>query len=466
MAPPFNRLFRAKPPPAATLTISVSQQPGDAAATAMASEPRGVFGPLVHQPPVDYTQLQDDPEEALPPPATAAVDHADKPQPQSQSQTQPNAQAQSQAQSSLKRQVDSPAELANGNPTKRPRLANANGNGLENGTESATSPMDVDHHQSDNHAYPSPLEGEQAPTPAPRTEGPDHATQTDKIDELEAKTIYLRLANDDVTSSSVAATPTAEVSHRSNKSPVLLQCEWNPKDPSRLAAAGTDALARVWTISRTTVPEQLADHVDPGWPSINLINEEFPSNSRITAFSWASDGKHIAVATDDEQKARIDLWNLDGKQVQHWDDFEGPIVKLRCNPLNRSILSVSPSTNKNGSDQPDGWVITVLPSISASPVEYLVTGLDDLDEPDVAWMNESEFVLCLRTKLLQLRVNGDSIAQVKEFATRPGDPLTTVQYDQETGCIAAATSNGHLDVSQGPSLLYHRAIAASCFRLC
>lgn len=403
----------------------------------------------MHQPPVNYAQLQDEHEEPLPPPESTAGDHQDKPQTQLQSQPQPTTtHSHPQAQSSLKRQVDSPGQLANGNPTKRPRLANANGHGLEHGAESATSPMDVDHHQSDNHAYPSPLEGEQAPTPAPRTEGPDHATQTDKIDELEAKTIYLRLANDDASSSSVAATPTAEVSHRSNKSPVLLQCEWNPKDPSRLAAAGTDALARIWTVSRTTVPEQLADHVDPGWPSINLVNEEFPNHSRITAFSWASDGKHIAVATDDDQKARIDLWNLDGKQVQHWDDFEGPIVKLRCNPLNRSILSISPSMAKNGPDQPDAWVITVLPSISASPVEYHLTGLDpEVDEPDVAWMNESEFVLCLRTKLIQLRVNGDSIAQVKEFVTRTGDPLTTVQYDQETGCIAAATSNGHIDVS-------------------
>lgn len=404
----------------------------------------------MHQPPVNYSQLQDEhEEEPLPPPESAVVDRADKPQPQPQPHVQPPSQPQPNAQSSLKRQVDSPSQLANGNPTKRPRLANAAGNGLENGTESATSPMDVDHQQSDNHAYPSPLEGEQAPTPAPRTEGPDHATQTDKVDELEAKTIYLRLTNDDPSSASVAATPTAEVSHRSSKSPVLLQCEWNPKDPSRLAAAGTDALARVWTVSRTTVPEQLAGHVDPGWPSISLVNEEFPNNSRITAFSWASDGKHIAVATDDDQKARIDLWNLDGKQVQHWDDFEGPIVKLRCNPLNRSILSISPSTTKNGPEQPDAWVITVLPSISASPVEYHLTGLDpEVDEPDVAWMNESEFVLCLRTKLIQLRVNGDSIAQVKEFGTRPGDPLTTVQYDQETGCIAAATSNGHIDVSE------------------
>ncbi|CAN8103709.1 unnamed protein product [Discula destructiva] len=436
-----------------------SQQPGDAAATATAGDRRGVFGPVVPQPPVNYAQLQDEDEEPLPDAATAVVDdHGDKPQPQPQLQQQQQQQQQQQlpphaqqshqqAQSSLKRQVESPSQLANGNPTKRPRLANANGGGLANGAESATSPMDADQHQSDNHAYPSPLEGEQAPTPAPRTEGPDHATQTDKIDELEAKTIYLRLAHEDVYPSPFTTNLTTEVSHRSTKSPILLQCEWNPKDPSRLAAAGTDALARVWTVSRATIPEQVAGHVDPGWPSINLVNEEFPPNSRITAFSWAPDGKHIAVATDDEDKARIDFWNLDGKQVHHWDDFEGPIVKLRCNPLNRSILSISPSTTRAQLDQPDSWVITVLPSVSASPVEYQLTGHDlETDEPDIAWMNESEFVLCLRTKLIQLRLSGESIIQVKEFATREGDPLTSVQYDPLTGCIAAATSSGHIDI--------------------
>lgn len=450
--PPLGSSVSSQAAPGAALTISLSQQPGDAAATATASagDRRGVFGPIVPQPPVDYAQLQDEDEEPLPDAEPAVADHGDNTQPQPQLQSQPNAQqALQQVQPSLKRQVESPGQLANGNPAKRPKLANANGNILENGPESATSPMDADHHQSDNHAYPSPLEGEQAPTPAPRTEGPDHATQTDKLDELEAKTTYLRLAHHGVSASSVAPTLTSDGSHRSTKSPVLLQCEWNPKDPSRLAAAGTDALARVWTVSRATIPEQVADHVDPGWPSINLISDELPPSSRITAFSWAPDGKHIAVATDDVSKARIDLWNLDGKQVHHWDDFEGPIVKLRYNPLNHSILSISPSTTRASPDQPDSWVVTVLPSVTATPVEYLLTGHDMYsDEPDVAWMNESEFVLCLRTKLIQLRLSADSIIQVKEFATRDGEPLTSVQYDQETGCIAAATSSGYIDVSQ------------------
>lgn len=418
------------------------QVPGDAAATAASGVPRGVFGPLVPQPPINLDDLEDEEEEPAPPATEPAGTVVDKSQ-----TTQPQIQTQSQA--SLKRQVELQGQLANGNPPKRPRLGNANG--LENGADTATSPMEIDQHQSDNHAYPSPLEGEQAPTPAPRTDGPDHATQTDKVEDLGPKTVYLRLSDDDSSSSSIAATPTIEASHlHPTHAPILLHCEWNPKDPTRLAAAGTDALARVWTVSRATGPDVVIDHVDPGWPSINLVNDEVPPNTKITAFSWAYDGQQVAVATDDDQKSRIDLWNLEGKQVHHWDGFESPIFRLRCNPLNRSILAIYPSPITPPATEPQGFVVTVLPSISASPVEYTIPDIDVFSlQPDAAWMNETDFVLCYTDKLATFRYTDDKIVQLKEFVTRPSDFLTEIQYDsrQKSGLIAVATSNGLIDVS-------------------
>lgn len=388
----------------------------------------GVFGPLVPQHPINYDELEDEVEEeppALPashPPS--AADEADK--------------------SSLKRQVDSQSQLANGNAAKRPRLGNANG--LENGADAATSPMEIDQHQSDNHAYPSPLEGEQAPTPAPRTEGPDHGTQTDKVDDLEATTVYLRLAHDD--SSSLAATPIAGVSHpRASQNPILLHCEWNPKDPSRLAAAGTDALARVWTVSRATGPEQVADHVDPDWPSINLVTDDFPPHSKVTVMAWGSDGKEIAVATDDGQKARIDLWNLDGRQMHTYTSLEAPIVKLRCNPVNRKVLSITPISNPSG--DPTGWMVTVFPSPTSSPVEYehIFPPDQDVDaqQPDAVWVDEHEFLLSVGHEVLRMRCTETEIVQSKELSIRTDDPLTQIQYDG-TGRFAAATLKGDVDI--------------------
>ena len=50
---------------------------------------------------------------------------------------------------------------------------------------------------SNNHAYPSPLEGEQAVTPIMRTEGPEQATQVEKVDELGSQAIFLRLGAED-----------------------------------------------------------------------------------------------------------------------------------------------------------------------------------------------------------------------------------------------------------------------------
>lgn len=390
------------------------------------------------QPSVNYEELEDDDEDRQRLPSSeTGTNEADK---------------------SLKRQAEPQAQLPNGNAAKRPRLgnananANANGNGLENGNgaDPATSPMEIDQHQSDNHAYPSPLEGEQAPTPAPRTEGPDHGTQTDKVEDLEAKTVYLRLAPDD--SSSVAATPNAEVSHaRTSQNPILLHCEWNPKDPSRLAAAGTDALARVWTVSRATGPDQLADHVGPDWPSINLVADGFPPNSKVTALAWGSDGKEIAVATDDGQKARIDLWNLDGKQLHTYAGLEAPIVKLRCHPVTRHILCITPILIPTG--DPKGWTVTVFPSPTSSPVAYEYNIPPDQDvevhQPDAVWVDGEMFVLSVGTRVIRLKCSGESITEVKELPTRTDDSLTQIQYAalaDGTGYFAAATLKGDIDI--------------------
>lgn len=407
------------------------------------------------QPPVNLDELEDEEEEPGPP-AEAADTAVEKSQAQLPIQTQ--------SQASLKRQVEAPGQLANGHPPKRPRLGNADG--LENGADTATSPMEIDQHQSDNHAYPSPLEGEQAPTPAPRTEGPDHATQTDKVEDLGPKTIYLRLSEDDSSSSSIAAPPTNDPSHsHTTHAPILLHCEWNPKDPSRLAAAGTDALARVWTVSRATGPDAVADHVDPGWPSIHLVSDDVPPNTKITALSWAYDGQQIAVATDDDTKARIDLWNLEGKQVHQWEGFESPIIKLRCNPLNRSVLGIYPAPINPPSTEPLGFVVTVLPSVSAGPAEYTIPDDDVFShQPDAAWMNETDFVLCSGTKLATFRYAGGEITQLKEFVTRPNDILTEIQYDsrQKSGLIAVATSNGFIDVSVSPPLIQLSSLLDFC----
>src|SRR6185437_12489555 len=120
-----------------------------------------------------------------------------------------------------KRPVDNDQpQNQSGPPGKKPRLSN----GYENGFDAT--PMDIDDDQNgDENAYPSP---EQLPSPVVATNGPEQGTQVDKVNDLTTEEIFLELSED----------PTA-------RNAVLLQCEFNPRDPMILAAAGTDALARM-----------------------------------------------------------------------------------------------------------------------------------------------------------------------------------------------------------------------------
>ena len=264
-----------------------------------------------------------------------------------------------------------PQQLPNGSPAKRPRLSNgyvdaaasapaATGDTTTtstnaanpNTTASATTPMDVDHSHhlpqthdsnqdnSSNHAYPSPLEGEQQiPPPILRTDGPEQGTQVDKVEELSPSTTFIRLMDDDRTALEGTTTPSPSPVGADN-APVLLQCEWNPSDPSILAAAGTDALARIWTVSRATAPDPSQDHVSPR--AHTLLDPETPRTTTVTALSWTSDGTAIALATDSGSLATVSVWSAEGAHLQTMEVSEPPVIKLNWNPSNTALLAISP----------------------------------------------------------------------------------------------------------------------------
>lgn len=164
------------------------QMPEDAAAEAEALR-NGIFGPLEVQPPAKMEEEDED----------APGEEDDE------------------AELSRKRNHNS---LPNGSPSKRPRLSN----GFESKSDAATvsTPMDVDqqdsHHADDdqslhdNHAYPSPLEGEQVPLPIVRTEGPEQGTQVDKVEQLFAGTTFIRLMDDCATETAPSPSPAGSAS--------------------------------------------------------------------------------------------------------------------------------------------------------------------------------------------------------------------------------------------------------------
>ncbi|KAI0479192.1 WD40 repeat-like protein [Xylariaceae sp. FL0804] len=424
------------------------QEPRDAASEAALAEAMqlGIFGPLLGQPsPPQHFEEIDGPAEA-----EADADMA-------------NAAATtggSDVENTRKRHADRQQQppLVNGSPAKRPRLSN----GYENGVDAATTPMELD---GDNHAYPSPLEREQALTPTPRTDGPEQGTQVEKVEELGAETTFIPLGpapaglDDEAAATSAAAAAAATASSpvsrlirsgsssssRSNSSsdnaPVLLHCQWHPRDPTILAAAGTDALARIWNVSRGATTDPAADgHVNGVAPQVHsLVADGVPSKATVTAMAWNCDGSAIAVATDSETKARLALWTPEGAYMHHFEVAEPPIFKLRWNPNNDAILAIAP---ENG-----GALVTIYDATTPDSLTYFLPGHDlDSDPIDATWTSETEFLLCGGELFLALRCADGQISESQKFATRHGDNISRVQFDRWSTLAATCGEKGFVDI--------------------
>ncbi|POR38992.1 F-box-like/WD repeat-containing protein TBL1X [Tolypocladium paradoxum] len=425
--------------------------PQDAVAEAESTQV-GIFGPLNAQVPTKMEEDEDD-NAATPAPVAAAADEAD----------------------ALRRRAQHQHQLPNGSPAKRPRLSNGYDNGADAGasasaaaatttttttttstTTTATTPMDVDHHHppphphdsglphhdnSSNHAYPSPLEGEQLPPPIAQTDGPEQGTQVDKVEELSPDTTFIHLMDEDrkprSSGSETTPSPSPASAAGTENAPVLLQCEWNPRDPSILAAAGTDALARVWTVSRATAPDPGLDHVSPH--AHTLLDPDTPKSTTVTALSWASDGTAIAVATDSGSQAAVSVWSADGIRMQTMEVSEPPVIKLSWNPSNSALLAISPEKS--------GALITVYSSPSGFAYTYHLPGLDIAATPlDAAWTNDAEFLLCGGDLLLCLRCAESSIVQIRKFETKEDDSFTQVLFDWRSKLAATSSDKGTLDL--------------------
>lgn len=390
----------------------------------------GLFGPLVVQPP----RKLEDAEGGLAMEEDAAGEHTTV----------------EEGRLSRKRQIEarpqSRQEQWHGSPpmAKKQRLSN----GSDNQTDSATTPMDgvdVNGPGENNHAYPSPLEREAPPVAIPRTDGPDQGTQIDKVAELAPETTFLRLRDEDT---AAGATPLG-ASTPSGNAPVLLHCQWSPKDPSILAAAGTDALARVWTVGRAGMPNGDGHVNGADQPCFDLLEEGTQGSATTTALAFNWDGNAIAVATDHGDKASMSIWSASGVQLQRFEVSEPPVIKLRWNPNDAAVLAVGV---ENGSA-----VVTLFRAMAASGMSYHLRGHDLASWPlDVAWINEQDFLVCGGDVLQALHCTPTAIVLARSFDTRPDDNFTQVLFDWRSNLVATASDRGVLDVS-------HRTYIPSLF---
>lgn len=293
--------------------------------------------------------------------------------------------------------------IVNGPVNKKPRLSN--GTVYENGFDSNA--MDVDDEvNGDENAYPSP---EQAETPTVTTSGPTTGTQVEKVHELNGQTIFLDLSDDPAR----------------NANTVLLQCEFNPQDPTLLAAAGTDALARMWTLS-TAAHDAASVPESPRKPKFaahhNLLEENMPSSTTTTGIAWTSDGSTIAVSSEpnDDGVAKVEFWNTDGIQLSSFNVFESPIISLKWNLDNSACLTVSPSNEGRST------AITVMHPTSSNHIIYNLPN-HSLSEQllDIAWTGSDNFVICGGEMLRAYQIADGVINPVKKFETREGHALSS-----------------------------------------
>lgn len=393
------------------LTLFLVQAPRDVQATAEAPE-TGVFGPLIPEPEHDKEAMDEDDQES------------------------------EDVQIARKRPVEDQNHSASGGSSlaKRQRLSAGHENG--SGVDSATDPMEIDHatNNNNNHAYPSPLDGDRAVSPILQTEGPEKAVQVDKIIDLTKTTTFLRLAGDH--EPSVAPGEVSPV--QANENPIVLHCEWNPREPAILAAAGTDALARIWTVPHTTPDSNVSSHVnDSQRPFHTLIDDDVPSTATVSALSWNWDGTAVAVATEIGSRARISIWSADGMNLHRVDGGEPPVIKLRWSPNNALILGIAPEKK--------GTLVTIYPAASASSISYYLTHDLYQDPLEATWISETEFILCGGDLLISLQCTEEAIVpSSRKFDTHADEKFNDVHFDSLSKLLATSSEKGTLDVSSIP----------------
>lgn len=328
-----------------------------------------------------------------------------------------------------KRQAEEDQHEQQNGPAKRAKLSN----GIENDSEppppKSPMAMDVDEEpqNGNGNAYPSP---EQLPSPVAPTFGPEKGIQVDKVSDLTAETTFLDLS-DGLSSSS--------------RNTVLLHCEFNPYDPTLLAAAGTDALARMWTLSRTPVPgsDVKMENGSPPPPYINLLDANLPSNTTTTCLAWASDGSCIAFATEGitNDSARVQVKGVDGTLFASLEPFCAPIVLLRWNLSNSLILTISPQADGVGT------LVSVICPRTHQVAQHPMPNHDPEKQPlDAAWISADEFVLCGGELLQAFQCTDGNIVPTRKYETRDSHALCKIAYDAPSKLLATATDTGMVEI--------------------
>jgi WD40 repeat protein len=282
----------------------------------------------------------------------------------------------------------------------------------------------------------------------------DKSTQINKVEELAAMTTYLQFVGNETA-------PSSPLRSGGDRVPVLLHCEWSPVDPTLLAAAGTDAFARVWTIAKApaAVPPAVggadagvvAAATGPGQdaaaaaaaaaaqpPFSDIMPVSAHESAYVTALAWNGDGASIAVATVNDDEAAISIFSSSGEFMHQLQLEEPPILKMRWNPNNVGLLAIAPAD--------EGASVTIF--APSGRLQYMLPHVNSQDqsELDAVWMSETDFLLCAGEMLAALRCAPAGVELLRKYEVESGDRFAQIQYDAHSRLAATPTLGGGLVV--------------------
>ncbi|QKX63359.1 uncharacterized protein TRUGW13939_10529 [Talaromyces rugulosus] len=113
----------------------------------------------------------------------------------------------------------------------------------------------------------------------------------------------------------------------------VMRCAWRPHDPSMFAASG-DSFCHLWKIPSQTALEGAS-------PTCEKIYDSKGDGSWVTALSWEPSGRKLAVATYNERRSSIQMYDNSGNVVDLLPTAPGMINGLHWAPSSPYMVVVA-----------------------------------------------------------------------------------------------------------------------------
>ena len=230
----------------------------------------------------------------------------------------------------------------------------------------------------------------------------------------------------------------------------VLHANWHPHDPSLLLTAGTDALCRIWKISRNASSRDINGHGQeenghgPQTPFVEL-NVDGSDSTYITALQWNPDGDIIAIAPrefDQEGNGTVAILSKANGYIDVVPVGSDPLVCLRWTPRGSHLLGVSSSMESQNSDI-FIWNVASGGQLDVLTVDGIVI--------DAVWISDDAFALCVGPCINQYRISNQRAIPFASASspsgTSEGDAFQVMRWDKFSRTIAVGSENGDVHVS-------------------